>query len=374
MSMKWRVLVVGGGIAGMSSAITLRGIGAAVRLIDRDPEWRVYGAGITITGPTLRAMKRLGIYEDIVSQAYVGNGIRICDVEGRMIDEVPTPIAPEAGVAGCGGIMRPVLHRILSKRVIESGTEVKLGLTVDEITDHETAAHVRFSDGSEAEFDLVVGADGLFSRVRQLLFPHAPPPGYMGQYIWRTVAPRPAGLDQRHFFLGGPHKVGLTPVSRSSMYMFLLETRASKRYLTDDALPRELAHLLKSYDGPLRQIRETLSSASPIILRPLEAFLLPSPWSCGRAQLIGDAAHPTTPQLASGAGLAIEDALVLAEEIAAAQDVPTALGRFMHRRYARCRLVVENSFAIGGKEMAGAPPDEQTAILANSLAALAEEI
>lgn len=369
-----QALVVGGGIAGMSAAIMLRRIGIHVTLIDLDAGWRVYGAGITITGPTLRAMKQLGIYEEVAAQAYVGHGIRICDVAGLPVDEVATPIADEAGVAGCGGIMRPVLHRILSGRVVAAGTEVRLGLTVDAITDGDDGAFVRFSDGSHGRFDLVVGADGLFSRVRQLLFPQAEPPRYMGQYVWRTVAPRPPGLAQRHFFLGGPHKVGLTPVSPDSMYMFLLETCAARPTIAEADLAPTLACLLSAYGGPLRDIRKSLTADSPIIMRPLEAFRLPSPWSRGCIQLIGDAAHPTTPQLASGAGLAIEDALVLAEELAGSADVHASLERFMQRRYARCQLVVENSFAIGNKERAGAPAQEQTAILARSLAALAEEI
>lgn len=374
MGQQRRALIVGGGIAGMASAIMLGRIGVSVKLIDLDPGWRVYGAGITITGPTLRAMKQLGIYEQVAAQAYVGHGIRVCNVAGVPMDEVATPIAPEAGVAGCGGIMRPVLHRLLSEQVRASGAEVVLGCTVSDMADEDGGALVRCSDGSVERFDLVVGADGLFSRVRQLLFPQAEPPRYMGQYVWRTVAPRPPGLDQRHFFLDGPHKVGLTPVSADAMYMFLLEAREDRQNVAGADLAPTLARLLATYGGPLRDIRENLSDRSPIIVRPLEAFRLPSPWSRGCVQLIGDAAHPTTPQLASGAGLAIEDALVLAEELAATQDVRAALTQFMARRYARCQLVVDSSFAIGDKERAGAPAQEQTAILARSLASLAEEI
>lgn len=369
-----RALVVGGGIAGMASALTLRRIGWDVDLIDLDPGWRVYGAGITITGPTLRAMKRLGIYDEVAAQAYVGHGIQVCDMQGHPIETVETPIAPEAGVAGCGGIMRPLLHRVLSERVLRSGTKVRLGLTVGSLNASAEGARVEFSDGSTDDYALVVGADGLFSTVRSLLFPQAEKPRYMGQYVWRTVAARPAGFNQRHFFLGGPHKVGLTPVSADTMYMFLLETCDERPRLDDALLAPELARLLQGYGGPLQRIREELSPQSPIIVRPLEAFRLAPPWARGCVQLIGDAVHPTTPQLASGAGLAIEDALVLGEELQAAPDVPAALERFLQRRHARCQLVVESSFSIGDKERQRAPAHEQTAILTRSLAALADDI
>jgi len=110
-------------------------------------------------------------------------------------------------------------------------------------------------------------------------------------------------------------------------------------------------------------------------VRPLEAFLLPAPWYSGRIILVGDAAHPTTPQLASGAGMAIEDGLVLADELRrSGGDVARMFAAFMARRYDRCRLVTENSIEIGRREQDGRPPEEQTILVEQSLAKLAEPI
>jgi 2-polyprenyl-6-methoxyphenol hydroxylase-like FAD-dependent oxidoreductase len=220
----------------------------------------------------------------------------------------------------------------------------------------------------------VVGADGLFSRVRTLLFPGAPTPRYTGQCVWRAVAPRPHGIASRHFFLGGPLKVGLTPVSATEMYMFVLETTPRPPVMPQEVLPGALARLIEGYGGPLREVRASLGAQSRIVLRPLEAFMLPPPWSRGRCLLIGDAAHPTTPQLASGAGMAIEDALVLGDEIRRADSVLQALDGFMRRRYERCRLVVENSLEIGRREQRRAPVEEQTRLVEESLRALARPI
>jgi 2-polyprenyl-6-methoxyphenol hydroxylase-like FAD-dependent oxidoreductase len=369
-----RALVVGGGIGGMATAISLRKIGIAVDLIDLDPKWRVYGAGITITGATLRAFKALGILDAVMEQAYTGEGIQICDVNGHHLHRVPTPVAAGGDTPGCGGIMRPILHKILSASTLELGTQVRLGLTVDAIESDDQGASVRFSDGSQGRYDLVVGADGVFSRVRSLLFPQAPSPQYTGQCVWRIVAPRPASIERRHFFLGGPAKVGLTPVSRDEMYMFLLETTPKRSPMPDSELHVELRRLLQGYGGILSEIRDKLGAHSSVILRPLEGFLLPRPWQKGNAILIGDAAHPTTPQLASGAGLAVEDGLVLADEIARASSVAEALDRFMERRYERCRLVVENSLEIGRLEQECAPPERQTQIVKDSLEILAQPV
>lgn len=373
MTVIHKALVVGGGIGGMSAAITLSRQGVQVDLVDLDPHWRVYGAGITITGATLRAFKAIGILDEVMANAYTGDGIQVCDRGGQRLAVVPTPAA-EPGLPGCGGIMRPLLHSILSRRTLAAQVGVRLGLTVDELTSDDDGVDVLFSDGKAGRYDLVVGADGVFSRVRRLLFPAAPQPQYTGQCVWRIVARRPAEIDSRHFFLGGPVKVGLTPVSADQMYLFLLETTERRPVLGDAELASELARLLDGYGGPLRRILHEQVPDSRIVLRPLEGFLLPRPWHLGRTLLIGDAAHPTTPHLASGAGMAVEDALVLGQELQHAGSVGEAFAGFMARRYERCRLVVENSLEIGRREQRQAPIEEQTQLVEESLRVLAQPI
>ena len=156
--------------------------------------------------------------------------------------------------------------------------------------------------------------------------------------------------------------------------MFLLETTPKRGILSENELVTELCRLMEIYGGILSDIRNSLGPASQIVLRPLEGFLLPRPWEKGRCILIGDAAHPTTPQLASGAGLAVEDALVLAAELAKSSTLEEALAGFMSRRYERCRLVVENSLEIGRREQMRAPIDAQTNLVEHSLQALAQPI
>jgi len=368
------ILIVGGGIAGMSAAILLARSGARVDLIDLDAQWKVAGAGITITGPTLRAMQTLGILDEIRALGYTGNGIRVCRTDGSVIAELATPAPKGTDIEGSGGIMRPVLHRILSQQVLARGTNVTLGVTVESLRQDQNQVQVQLSDGVQGSYDLVIGADGLHSRVRKLLLADAPTPEYTGQCIWRVAVPRPANIDRRHFFLGGPVKVGLSPVSKDEMYLFLLETRGAPGWMTDERAHVELAHLLEGYGGVLRDIRSGLNGSARIVFRPLEAFFLPAPWHRGNVVLIGDAAHPTSPQLASGAGMAIEDAIVLAEELQRAPGVAQACNAFMGRRYERCRLVVENSLEIGRREQRGDSVESQTTLVEQSLRALAEPI
>ena len=130
-----------------------------------------------------------------------------------------------------------------------------------------------------------------------------------------------------------------------------------------------LRGLLAGFGGILATIREGLSEQSQFIYRPLEGYLLRHHWWAGNTILIGDAAHATTPQLASGAGMALEDGIVLAEEVSRAASLPEAFGDFMRRR-----MVVENSLEIGRLETAGAPAAEQAMVVERSLNLLAQPI
>lgn len=368
-----KTLIVGGGIGGMSAAIALSRLGIEVDLIDLDPNWRVYGAGITITGPTLRAFSQLGILDDIVAEAYTGEGIQICNSAGEKLQRLPTLLS-EPGVPGSGGIMRPVLHRILAERVRAQGVNVCLGVSVSALAEDADGVDVHFSDGRQGRYAMVVGADGLFSTIRRFIRPDCPQPAYTGQNIWRVVVPRPPEIDCRHFFLGGPWKVGLNPVSSSEMYMFLLEVGPRRDTLPDRTLIETLRELLAPYGGILVNVRAQIDAGVPIVLRPLEAFILERPWHSARTLLIGDAAHPTTPQLASGAGMAVEDALVLEQELARRSSVAEVFDAYMARRFPRCQLVVQNSLAIGRLEQRRAPIQSQTQLVEDSLRALAAPI
>jgi 2-polyprenyl-6-methoxyphenol hydroxylase-like FAD-dependent oxidoreductase len=368
-----RTLVVGAGIGGMSAGIVLARQGVDVELVDIDPLWRVYGAGITIAGATLRAFKDLGIYEDVRQQGYVGHGIRVCSVAGNPLWDVPTPMPADSGVEGCGGILRPVLHKILSAKVVDAGIPVRLGTSVERLEQDSHGVDVAFSDGTSGRFDLVVGADGIYSRTRQQIFPDAPSPEYTGQSVWRIQTDRPSHVDRRHYFLGGPAKVGFTPVSATQMYLFVAE-RTPQQMRAPHELYGDLVKLLADYGGIVADIRDRVTPETEIVFRPLEIFRLTAPWHVGRVALIGDAAHPTTPQLASGAGIAVEDALVLADELVKHDTVADVLTAFLNRREERCRLVVESSIEIGRLEQAGAPPEQQTAIAESALAKLTEPI
>ncbi len=224
------------------------------------------------------------------------------------------------------------------------------------------------------DYDLVVGADGVLSKIRALVFPGTPAPKYTGQYCWRLTAERPAEITQCNFYIAGAVTAGVMPVSDSHMYMFLLQTLQEKIRIDESTQWQLLGQLMAPFGGLLGRVRDGLSAQSNIISRPLEAILQPRPWHRGHVVLIGDAAHATTPHLASGAGIALEDALVLGEEIARERSIPVALARFEERRFERCRMVVENSVRIGEMEQNHGDPARLNQLMAESTAALLRDI
>ncbi len=142
-----KVLIVGGGIGGMAAAIALAERGVAVDLIDLDPDWRVYGAGITITGSTLRAYKRLGMVDEIAREGAITPGSAVFTFFGKFLHDLDEPPLEE-GLPATGGIMRPVLHHLMQQRVQAAGCNVRLGITVDELENVAGGVDVTFSDAT----------------------------------------------------------------------------------------------------------------------------------------------------------------------------------------------------------------------------------
>ncbi|WP_395700170.1 FAD-dependent oxidoreductase [Aquabacterium sp.] len=369
-----RILIIGGGFSGMAAAIELRKQGAEVDLVEIDPGWRNYGAGISLGGATLRAFRQLGILEAFLREGNAADGVQICAPHGPQVAELPTPRLAGPDVPGGGGILRPVLAKILADATRASGTNVRLGCTFTSIAQDAEGVEVRFSDGTQGRYELVIGADGLYSKTREALFPDAPKPRYSGQAVWRAVLPRPPEVTTAMMWMGRV-KPGVNPVSRDQMYLFLTEHRpGNERVDPKDFVPL-LRALLAEFPAPLLQrIRDQIDEQAQIVFRPLEGLLLPRPWFSGRVVLIGDTVHATTPHLASGACIGIEDALVLAEELAQRATLPQALQAFQDRRWERCRMVVENSFRLGEIEMSNGSRDEHAQIMRDSLMALAQPI
>jgi 2-polyprenyl-6-methoxyphenol hydroxylase-like FAD-dependent oxidoreductase len=368
-----KVLVVGGGVAGMAASIRFREQGIAVDLIDLDPEWRVYGAGITITGPTLRAYKRLSLIDAIKMHGCITNGSRIFRFDGVHLQDLDEP-ALEDGLPATGGIMRPVLHKIMQGRVNELGVRVQLGLTVSALENVDEGVDVVFSDGTSARYDLVVGADSINSIVRAIAFPHMSEPEHTGQGCWRISIARPPMLERGEMYFGHQFPAGITPCATDKVYLWMLTPHTRReRHFNETELFDNLKANLGPFGNSAGWIRDNMQPTDWINYRPLVAVLQPKPWHVGRIVLVGDAVHATTPHLASGAGIAVESALVLVDELTAASSVDSGLIAYQKRRYERCRDVVETSVAVGKLQLADGSPDQIGGMIGGALHRLAQD-
>jgi len=370
-----RILIIGGGFSGMSAAIEFAKLGAEVDLVEIDAGWRNYGAGISLGGATLRAFKQLGILEAFLEHGAAHDGVSLRLPHGPQMAELPTPRIAGPDIPGGGAIMRPMLGRLLADATRAAGTAVRLGCTFTSIEQDAEGVEVSFTDGQRRRYDLVIGADGLYSKLREILFPDAPKPRYTGQACWRAVVPRPPEIGTVTMWLGPNVKPGVNPVSKTEMYLFVLEPRPVNEHVDPATFVDQVRALLADFPAPeLQAIRNGLGPQSQVVFRPLEGLLMPRPWFKGRVVLIGDAVHATTPHLASGACIGIEDALVLAEEVGRHGRVEDALAAFEARRWERCRMVVENSGRLGEIEIAGGDKEEHGRIMRESLMTLAQPI
>ena len=370
-----RVLVVGAGISGMVLSTALKQRGKSPDLIEIHPEWDILGVGLAVQGAALRALRSIGLIDRCVQEGFGYSQVVNCDQNGNVEGVVDLPRLNGPQYPSCVGMMRPSLHRILAEAMAEAGVSVRFGLTVSSIRQSPDHVEVVFSDGTEREYDLVVGADGANSKIRELLFGPKYKPQYTGQAVWRARVPRPKEVNARHAYYGPRHKAGFNPVSTQEMYIYLVQNVTGDSRLEPERWPSVMRDLLMDFGGRIGEVRDRITDPKRIVYRPVGSLLLPAPWYIGRVVAIGDAAHTAPPQLASGATIAIEDSIVLAELVRSGLPVAEALEKFMARRYERCRIVVENSRQLGEWEKTPeAPGADPTALIAASMKALAAPI
>jgi 2-polyprenyl-6-methoxyphenol hydroxylase-like FAD-dependent oxidoreductase len=373
------VLVVGGGIGGQSTAIALRQIGIAVEIVEILPQYDVYGVGIIQMSNALRALDSLGVADEALKRGCPYAKVKMCTPTGQQFNEIGTP--PIGRFPSHNGISRRILHEILHERCETVGVQFRMGLTVDKITDKENGVDVVFSDGTTGSYDMLIGADGINSKVRKLIFGDYLPK-YIGLSVWRYAFKRPKDLETGYMYFGKNSKIGLIPMTEDTMYMFVVSAEgADNPFIKEDEMIPKLKSYLEEYPVPMVQdLIDQITEPKLVNYRPLETLHLPEPWYKDNVLIIGDGAHATIPQLGSGAALAIEDAAVLAEEIAKQDGTQAIFSRFMDRRLERCKLVVEASEKLGEWELLqfeGKPLPEDAnvpAVMGKTLMALSQPI
>lgn len=349
------ILIVGGGIGGLTSAIALRQRGFAVEVIEKDPDWSVYGVGIIQQANVVRAVAELGIVDDYLDAGFGYDHVEIYKPDGELAAKIPSPRLVESYPAQMG-IGRRALQKVLADRTRSEGAEVRLGIVVTELNDAGNGVDVTLSDGSSKRYDIVIGADGIYSQMREILFPDAPTPQFAGQSVWRYNFSRPDKVAGLHVYQGpGGSGIGLMPLSDELMYMFVTTPEPDNSRYPRKGLAKRMREYLKYTAPQIMILAEQITDDDGVVYKPMEWLLLNGDWHKGRSVLIGDAVHATTPHLGQGAGMAIEDSVVLAEELGRADTPRQAFTRFQQRRFDRCKYIVESSLAICAGQVGRGP-------------------
>ena len=336
-----KALIIGGGIGGLATAIALTQIGFTVEVFERVTLLREVGAGLSLWANAIKALDYLGLASAVRALALpeAAGGIRTPSGD-LLMQTANDQLAAQFGELSVM-VHRAELHDQLRQAF---GQEIHLGMECVAITEEGTGVRVRFRNGEEAFGDLVIGADGLHSAVRAAL--HGPqPPRYAGYTAWRGVVGFEINRLQIGETWGAGARFGQIPMQGNRVYWFATQNAPAGQH-SPDGEKAELLRLFGNWHNPIRALIEATPDAA--ILRndlydrpPLKR------WGRGRITLLGDAAHPMTPNLGQGACQALEDAVVLAKQVQSTADLPTALRAYEAARIPRTTMIVNQSRQVG---------------------------
>jgi len=342
------ILIVGGGIAGLTLGAALSRRGIACEIVERDRDSKTVGAGITLYPNGLRALAALGLADAVREAGAAVERVRTLRKTGELVAE--SPGESWQGIGTSVAIHRPRLQRILREAAGEVPTRLGVRpLRISERGSDGPGLLVDFSDGSDGSYDIVVGADGIHSSVRETCFAPSPPPRYTGQAYWRGSVSVPV-VDTSTVMMDENRYVALMPLGGNVFYIAAqLRTVGPPPRLAPSQWHDHLARAFEDFGGPAREAIGLLGN--DLHFGGAEEVDR-AEWRRGRAVLIGDAAHACSPVLTQGGSLAIEDAVVLAELLGEtglaeghgeAASIDAGLGAFVRRREPRARWIREQT-------------------------------
>ncbi|MFI5533135.1 FAD-dependent monooxygenase [Kitasatospora sp. NPDC051853] len=358
MAQPLRVLVHGGGIGGLSLAVALARRGHTVEVVELRDELDALGVGIIQPSNALHVMRELGVLDDCLKAGFAWEVLTICDPAGATLAKIPQPRMDDAPANN--GIPRPALAELLGRAAAEAGATVRFSTTLADLTDDGEGVDVTLSDGTAARYDLVVGFDGIGSPLRTRLYGDRHRPEYTGFANWRVTVPRQPEVQGVVMSTGNQAaKALLTPITDELMYLGAVFAEAEDFRPDPERAHEQLAERLAGFSGPVAEALRHVTDPAAVVYSRISQVTVDEPWHVGRVVLAGDAAHASTPHLAQGAAMAVEDALVLAQELDAAESVPAALAAWEARRRPRAMFVQSLSRAVL-KQETGTPttPEE----------------
>jgi len=338
-----RILIVGSGIAGLAVAKALELKGFTPDVVDRFNTPPTSGQGIFLLGNATRALGELGLLDEVHRSSFPIAAQRILSATGKLLNDVATDSF--WGACGpCLALPRRVLLDVLLSSL--KRTRVSFGRAVIGTEGHATVRTVDFEDGSRSEYDLVIGADGVRSLLRSSAFADAHPRS-LGLSCWRMVVRNPGHLGAWTAMLGKRRTALAIPLNASDLYVY---ADCSTEEFADGSIPT-LKTLFADFGDPLGSMISSLP-ANVVIHRARLEEIPAGRYIADRLVIVGDGSHASSPSMAQGAGMAIEDAIALADSLAGASSIDLALDRYYKRRKARVEWVQKQCHARDKLRMA----------------------
>lgn len=336
--------ILGGGICGLSTAIALKNIGIRAEVYESAPQFRPLGAGLLLAANAMRSFQKIGIAEKIAARGRLLPRFSILDDRGKVITAADaTAIGKKYGMHNFA-IHRADLHEALAAEL--DPEQLHPGKRATGFSKNGTRTVVQFEDGSAIETDYLLAAEGIHSAIRRQLLPDSKP-RYAGYTCWRAVVD--AGSLSPDFASetwGAAGRFGIVPLAGNRIYWFAVVNAPENDPAMRGFRVADLKRMFGKFHAPIPEILartrdEDLIWNDIIDLQPLPQFAYKN------ILLLGDAAHATTPNMGQGACQAIEDAAILADELAKTHDPEAAFAAFEKRRLKRTRYIVENSWSLG---------------------------
>ncbi|MDQ2998040.1 MAG: FAD-dependent monooxygenase [Chloroflexota bacterium] len=339
-------IIIGGGIGGLTAAIALQRRGIAAHVYEAAPELHTVGAGIWVPVNALQVLERLGVAHALRHAGAMLERAELLDYRGDVLQTVDLRAIEQRYGFATIAIHRARLHQALVAQLAE-GT-LHLGKACRQIDQDAQAARVQFADGSTAQGNVILAADGVRSVVRRQLFPEAQL-RYSGQSSYRAIvrAPLPPELEKGGQEIWGRGcRFGFSSINGGDVYWYAtLDSPPGVKESAEQA-KAQLQQLFAPFPAPVSALiaaaeAQQLIRTDMYDLRPMLA------WHHGRVALLGDAAHATTPNLGQGGAQAIEDAWVLAESLAHHAAPADAFAAYQRVRQTKATMIVNRSWQVG---------------------------
>jgi 2-polyprenyl-6-methoxyphenol hydroxylase-like FAD-dependent oxidoreductase len=343
--------IIGGGVGGVAAAVALGRAGIEATVYERAPELREVGAGMMLWPNATRVLGELGVLERVIGCSGPNTHFLVRASTGRILMDIAS-----------GGFDVPALctrrcDLLAALADAVPAGRIRLGHCFEDFEQRNNAVGIRFADGARAEHDVLIGADGIRSRVRaQLLDVHEPI--YRGYHVWRGIATltgtMTSGSNSETW--GRGKRFGILNTGGDRFTWYATANSDADHADAPEGRKHELLQMFHGWHEPVERLINATGNAATGNAATENAGILKNGaydlaplkrWGQGRVMLLGDSAHPCTPNLGQGGCMALEDALVLAKSFLSEPSVELALRRYETLRRSRTRRVQQRSLWMG---------------------------